>query len=311
MPIIYGRPGNAEERTVRQLRRGLPGLAGGRSESASPVKLDRRRHGRKSVGRGRSGIPGTPGVPLLDDLLNGGHKMWARAQRANSALNPFGMSGFTLRPSAPDLATGASLIAPPITDDLTSVHYASLTNTNTGANVQTAMISLDSCQPGQGNGRGGFLSVIQFAFLTAPGSRSWFAGTARTELGTTTNPSDHIQCLGVGQDVGDSQIYFLHNDSSGSCTKTASGLGSVPEGRVIEVRVFWDPLSTAAEISVESLVNAVSTGYALHAASSNLPTLSMNSHYLVLNSGATGGPVSIARRSVYFEYQPIGRTIDS
>lgn len=74
---------------------------------------------------------------------------------------------------------------------------------------------------------GGFKAVCRFGFsnVTSPTLR-WFVGMANqtAAIGTTADPSSILNMVGVGMDSGDSSIYIMHNDGTGTATKFSLGM---------------------------------------------------------------------------------------
>lgn len=107
---------------------------------------------------------------------------------------------------------------------------------------------------GNAAGLGGFFYSVRFGFPSLPATQRWLA----CMYGSTTNPgnvdpSTLLNLVGVGKDVGDTNMFFLHNDGTATCTKVDTGLAAPTAGQVIEVRVFCKPNDTVVAMSVQNL----------------------------------------------------------
>lgn len=324
MGVKYGVPFSRPAQVNRWLRRGTDGLAAGRSEAVAPVSLGR---GKKGKGRqGNNGPGGVPGPPAVTDL----ERPWQGVRRLPPAGSNFGagstlfLSGSTTRPSPPDFVSNAAPFDA-AGADLGTVPYAIWENTNgdtSGGAVILSNLLADPLQVGQGNGRGGFLVVWQWSFITGiSGTRFWFAGVTGSEFFSAGQPSailnDQINIAGVGQ-FGDAGPCYKHNDGTGTVTSVSSGLSNVATAKLYEARIFADPQTTSVQMSLESWTAGVSDGRVSHTATSNLPTWdglfgfsrSLGA-YLILGAGSDGGPLQIGMRGLFVSMQPYASaTID-
>lgn len=76
----------------------------------------------------------------------------------------------------------------------------------------------------------GFWITYIFGFETwVVTNRKCFFGLEGSAVSTTsciagtTQPTDLVNCVGIGMDSGDTELYVLHNDATGTCTKVSTG----------------------------------------------------------------------------------------
>lgn len=299
MGNVYGAPFDREAQLERWLRRARPGLVAGRSEAAGSVVFRRRLR----VDPGKVGVPGTggaPGKPVGGNPLIDNHHMWG----LQGFSGPAGFNTFQVQTSGvltgwPGLASGG---------DLASVPYFVVTDDPAvSTNVAAAFLNLPLCQMGQGNGRGGFLCVVQFGFRTAiPAGKKWFAG-----VGTNVPAGAVNSFVGVGALTAGAAPSFVHSGTGvGSATSVATGTADIAIDTVYEVRVFADPRRTDALIRFERFLHGRSVQVVDHVASTNLPVDAMQPVVAMWTSPAAGS-CHIAVRYLYLSDQPIGETIDS
>ncbi len=95
----------------------------------------------------------------------------------------------------------------------------------------------------------GYHASFKFGLTTQTATYRWFVGTKGGAF-ANADPSATINCIGVGQDSGDTLVYFMVNDGSGTCTKTTTGLSTPAATDLVEVNVYVVPGSSSAYISV-------------------------------------------------------------
>lgn len=124
---------------------------------------------------------------------------------------------------------------------------------------------------GDAAGLGGFRVAVRFGFANIPATRRWFVGLfPAPAIGPgNVDPSSITDFIAVAQDTADTEIQFMHNDSSGSATKSSSGLTSPTTSDLFEVVLYAPPNASAVVMSVEQLN---SSGPVSYTASSNLPS---------------------------------------
>lgn len=153
---------------------------------------------------------------------------------------------------------------------------------------------------GNAAGLGGFFFCARFGFPTIPATSRWFVGM----YGSTTNPANGdpsalLNLVGVGKDVGDTTVQFMHNDGTGVATKSNSTLSVPAANEVWEVRVFAAPNAASVGISVERL-NA--GGLAEYTATTDLPATTQGLLPLLwVNNGTTAAAHGCDLVGLYME----------
>jgi hypothetical protein len=142
------------------------------------------------------------------------------------------------------------------------------------------------------------------------GGTNWFVPNARQFMGltpsisllainSTTSVESLLNVIGIGSDVGDTNLQIFHNDGSGLCTKIDLGVnfpanktGAVANGKGFMLELYNAYGSTDVKYRVTNLAdNVIVTG----TISSNLPTallIGMQGQ-IVRTSGSTSQNVSI------------------
>lgn len=143
---------------------------------------------------------------------------------------------------------------------------------------------------------GGFTLVARAIPLTvAANQRSFlgmgsFAGSIMTQ---TQEPSAQIDCAFFGKDAADTNLFFMHNDGSGSCTKVDSGVAfSTLIGHILDIELSCD----AGGTTLTYLITDRNTGTVLMdgTASTNLPTADVGLlPAFIANTGSQTTAVSI------------------
>lgn len=157
-------------------------------------------------------------------------------------------------------------------------------------------------QRSNGAGRGGFIMICRFAFASIPATRRWFVGLSPTL--TNTEPSSWLTMMGVGQDLADTSPQFMHNDGSGTATKTSSGLADVAVNLIYEVRLLSAPNLTTVQMSVERFAAGASAEYAEYdsGVSTDLPAqITVTQWAFWANNGSTAAVIDPVLIDLYFE----------
>lgn len=153
---------------------------------------------------------------------------------------------------------------------------------------------------GNAAGLGGFDLCWRFGFAAYPATSRWFVGF----YGSTTNPSNadpssFTNLIGVGMDVADTAPQFMHNDGSGTATKSSSGLSAPAVNEVWEVRVFAAPNGSTVDLSVEKLNGG---SVAEYQATTDLPANTQGLlPILWANNGTTASAITPALVGMYLE----------
>lgn len=154
---------------------------------------------------------------------------------------------------------------------------------------------------GNAAGLGGFFTVMRFGFSDIPATRRWMAGMSNTLAANITNeePSAKTNWFGVGQDVADGTIYFMHNDAAGSCTKVDSGLASPTTANLLEVCLYATPNSSSVIVSVGYVNGAAPVSSTL---SSDLPSnTTALAPFVWCNNESTAAVITVDLSYMYTE----------
>jgi hypothetical protein len=156
---------------------------------------------------------------------------------------------------------------------------------------------------GNAAGLGGFHVIARFGFATIPATRRWFVGLyGITTAPANADPSSFINTIGVGQDVGDTAIQFMHNDGLLTATKTSSTLASPAANEVIDVRIFAAPNSSKVEMSVMKVNQASTTFVYDSGVSTDLPAATQGlALHMWANNGTTAAAIDMHLVSLYAE----------
>lgn len=155
---------------------------------------------------------------------------------------------------------------------------------------------------GSAAGLGGFHFCARFGFNAIPATRRWFVGLSGTAaLLANADPSTFLNQVGVGQDLGDTTIQFMHNDGAGASVKSNSTIASPAVGELLEVNVFCAPNSTSIFMSVEK-INVTGALASLTTPSTDIPanTVALAPH-LWCNNGTTAAIYGLDLVSLYIE----------
>jgi hypothetical protein len=107
---------------------------------------------------------------------------------------------------------------------------------------------------GNAAGLGGFKAAFRFGPATGALSTSrMFTGvTLNASAPTDVEPSSQTSVIGVGYDAADTQLYVMHNDGSGTCTKVATGLTRVNSDtlKVYTLTIYAAPFSSTVDVTI-------------------------------------------------------------
>jgi hypothetical protein len=95
---------------------------------------------------------------------------------------------------------------------------------------------------------GGFFVNMQGGYSTQTATFRWFMGVKSGNF-ANADPSAATNLVGVGQDVGDTLIYFIFN-GAGTATKTSTGLSTPANTDLIETSVYWYPGASDCWVSI-------------------------------------------------------------
>lgn len=111
---------------------------------------------------------------------------------------------------------------------------------------------------GNGASLGGFKADFRFApdIGQTIASRMFTGLTASVAAATDVQPSSLVSCIGVGYDAADTQLYVMHNDASGTCTKVPTGLtrSNVDQSQLYLMTIECDPNASTVDVTVTDVV---------------------------------------------------------
>lgn len=231
--------------------------------------------------RGRRGAA----FPLQRSFANSSI-VWARGKSGANTLDTMGVT-FT--------STGsAAAPTPAATSTLVSAIRARVSTVGSAANTSYGQREASGHRFHRGNvsGLGGFYIVFRVGFAAQPSDFRFFMGLSSTTTALTAGePSSVTNLLGIGLDSGDSAVQFMHNDGSGTATKSSSALSKPGTTELWEFSLFCESNGSSVYMRAENLNSGVSGME--YTASSDLPAadLMMGLH-LHCNTGPTGGVTS-------------------
>lgn len=153
---------------------------------------------------------------------------------------------------------------------------------------------------GNAAGLGGFFLVWRFGFASIPATWRFFVGL----YGSTTNPANGdpsalVNLIGVGKDTADTAPQFMHNDGSGTATKSSSALALPAANEVWEMRAFCAPNDTKVDLSIARLNTS---NLAEYTATTDLPANTQGLlPILWANNGSTAAAIDPVLVSMYIE----------
>lgn len=293
---VYGRPFDRQAQINRILRRGMPGIAGGRSEAAAPVFRQRLRGIKVEEGGGLPGPGGAPGQPIVDPFKHGRHLLGTVGIGSGST---FGFSTTTGRGTVGTGPVGGDPV------DLQGDPYTTWSSSTSPGDYGAITLNAPVVQVGQGNGRGGFVAVAQFGFRALPATGWWFVGFGQGEMIGSDLDSTGVNHVGIGQAEADSTPFWDHNDGTvGGATRVPSGMGAITLDRIYEFRMYANPLGSSFEMRVEEFVGRASAGSVSYTASTNIPLVAGFPFQIVAGNGSGGGTATALFRNAYVAIQP-------
>lgn len=235
----------------------------------------------------------TPPDPM-DELLAQARFSIKDNRVASNALKPDGLT-------ITALTSGTFVTLSPATNLLGSFQYAVDTSPSGSADRQAAYYGTQPLEyvykNTSGSTRaGGYRYFSRCMWLTAIAQQRAFGGLgsfAGSIMNQTEDPSSQLNCAFIGKDSADSNLFFMHNDGAGSCTKVDSGVAfSTLIGHILDLTMSCDPNGTTLVYTITDR----STGTVLLAgtASSNLPAADVGLlPAFIANTGSQTSPVEI------------------
>jgi hypothetical protein len=140
---------------------------------------------------------------------------------------------------------------------------------------------------------GGFDLFLRWSWVNNNAGFRLFAGmqNAAADPSASADPSALTNAVGVGKDAADTNLQFMQNDASGTCTKTSLGVSlATLAGHVLELWLHCLPNATQIDYELLDVnTGATYTG----SVNSNLPAADAKLYPLCyLNTAATGVAVT-------------------
>lgn len=226
--------------------------------------------------------------------------LWGNAvalMRPNGNATTLSVIGITA--TAIGTATTASVAS---TSDLASVRRLSYISAATAGSSGGVRGSANLWWRGNAAGRGGFFTVIRFGLATIPATRRWFVGMQNAGAPANADPSAILNMIGIGQDVGDTTIKFMHNDGTGVATKSdgSSALSSPAANEVWEARIFCPPNASQVSMSIERVLGTAALSE--YTATTDLPSsTTFMAPILWANNGTTASAIDPHLVGLYIE----------
>lgn len=121
------------------------------------------------------------------------------------------------------------------------------------------------------------------------------------------NPSTMVSTILVGNDTGDTNLFLMHNDSAGTCTKINLG-SNFPHNTInciYELFIKTDPDTTVYKVTINRYDNTSPSKNPIFSytteLSLNVPNTQL-SWFVTRNNGATASPVEVGVSSVENKY---------
>jgi hypothetical protein len=279
-----------------QLR--LPLIAPPTAPAAGGVKL----FGRSVAGRALPAIIPPSGLDTPLQPLLARNKIALAVPVGNSST--VSLTGVTL--SATGTATAKNWASTNRYTKMRGVEYLVTTAATTAAagfRGGSAQYTVGSNTPGDG----GFHLVCRWAPATGVSTatnRAFVGLNTVTGTATDVEASSRTNQVGMGWDAADTNIQFMHNDGSGTCTKIDLGAGfpvpTVDRTNIYEVALFSPP-GTAQSVTYE-ITNLVTGATATGTVTTDLPgsTTALNP-FAYMSVGGTSSVIGICLFGLYIE----------
>lgn len=248
-------------------------------------------------GRRRVAFIGPSGLSTAVQALVGSNKVrWWTAQGNATTVTAINMIAI-----ANGTATARTVASTNLFTSISRLAYISTAAINSAAGVRHNAVQF--MVGSGGTAPGGIDYIVRFGLSAVTNATRGFIGICGTgsSLGNT-DPTAYTNIVGVGFDTADLTFQFLHNDGSGTATKTNCGAAfpcNTANVDFYEVRVFIPPLTSQATISIERL----NTGdYAELTTTTNIPAAgALLAEQLYINSVSDAAAVAIDVSSRYIE----------
>jgi hypothetical protein len=253
------------------------------------------------VGAGQPGPTGPQGAigPTGDGLWLERRRIWAMVGD-NYNYDTSMPKGFdaTLLGSNGNRALGSTSWTESVGRHLQAT--GAITNTSAGA-----YSTFNHCTRGSASGRGGFNVELRWTIEVSETNnanmRSFF-GLYDTSVGApsaSSDPSAIVNMIGVGCDSGESVLTLMHNDASGTATKTTITSDDSPTvsfsskgiATIYELKLWCAANASSISYTLTDVVNSHSTTGSI---SSDLPASTAFLGWIMwINTGATATSVAL------------------
>ena len=251
----------------------------------------------KKGGRRRPAFVGPSGLSSAIQALVGSNKVrWYTAQGNATTVTAINMIAI-----ANGTATARTVASTNLFTSISRVGFVSAAAINSPAGVRHNAVQF--MVGSAGTAPGGIDYIVRFGLSAVTNVTRGFIGICGTgsSLGNT-DPTAYTNIMGVGFNTADLTFQFLHNDGSGTATKTNCGAAfpcNTANADFYEVRVFVPPLTSAATISIENLTTG---DYAELSTTTDIPAAgTLLAEQLYINSVTDAAAVAIDVSSRYIE----------
>lgn len=188
------------------------------SEPSAPALGHLRLYAKDVAGRQMLKIVGPSGLDTQIQPAFYGNGVVCILPGSSTAFSAIGSATFT--------AVGTvSHPAPAVGSLRASTVRANVLSTATANSASELRIAAAATWRGDAAGLGGFFAVFRFASSTAVAGSRFIVGLTSSTSATSTSqsPSALTSCVFVGNDAADTNLFVMHNDASGTCTRVNLG----------------------------------------------------------------------------------------
>lgn len=234
---------------------------------------------------GPTGIQGNPGIDLPAMRLR---YMTALGNGSTS----FDNFGWTI--TASGTATGRSVGTGSLRASIPYLSYVSAGSAGSSIQLHT---SAAWCYLGNAAGRGGFTYAKRFCIentaLATPANMRCFAGLFVPGTIGNVEPDTLLNMIGVGANAGDANLSFMHNDGSGSATRSTLGANFPARATDNVYELLLTSIANSGTVS-GSLTDIGTGNVATFSTSTDLPSnTTFLTEVLWANNGSTAAACSL------------------
>jgi hypothetical protein len=214
-----------------------------------------------------------------------------------------GVSGLGTQATSNRSPTATTLLGQVMRRTGTSAASANATGSVGLSNYGVQYVVYVSCS---GNSAaGGFFAMIRGGWPSVRSDQRLFMGM-HTTVNVSGEPSALLDCIGVGADQGDTNLQWMHNNGSGTATKTDTGVAKTSlADALLELRIYVPPGGSRADLELVNLeTGAVYTRFNV---TSKLPPADTGLGPLVMaNTGTTTTTAVVAAFNGYYAVEDYG-----